>query len=131
MNRIFSESLMVWWPEVILSFGALAVLLLGVFTQRTASLIRLTWVILLASALALTRVPVFPKAATFFGLILCDPLSLSLRWMALLATAIVVLLIMGSREVEDALRGEYLCLVLLIGLGLMLMGWVVRGRRAS
>jgi NADH-quinone oxidoreductase subunit N len=69
----------------------------------------------------LWQAPVPPATATFFGLIICDPFSYVFRWLALGVTAIVVLLVMGSSEVPQHLRGEYLGLLLLITVGMMLM----------
>jgi len=79
------------------------------------------WLTLLASAVALWQTPVPPSTGLFFGLIVCDPFSFALRWIAWGTVALVLLLIMASREVESSRRGAYLGLVLLIGVGLMLM----------
>ncbi|MDP3703323.1 MAG: NADH-quinone oxidoreductase subunit N [Candidatus Omnitrophota bacterium] len=121
MGRILLDSLSAWWPEAVLSLGALLVVLAGVWSKRSGSALAVTWATLLASAIALWQVPVPPATATFFGLIICDPFSYAFRWLALGVTAIVVLLVMGSSEVELALRGEYLGLLLLITVGMMLM----------
>lgn len=150
MSRVLLESLHVWWPEVILSLGALVVFIGGAWshhptvgpqgrrrpqdvasptassrvvgwTKRSQPVLVMTWLTLLAAALALWGVPVPSTTETFFGLIVCDAFSLTFRWIALGTVAIVVLLVTASRERDAAGCGEYLGLLLLIGVGLMLM----------
>ncbi len=142
MSALLLESLRAWWPETILSFGALGVLLLGAWVrpagpskatsngglfaaETSTTSTRLFWiasgVILVASGVALWFSPTSPDSETFFGLIICDPLSRVLRWIALATTALVILMVVDSREVVSHRRGEYVGLLLLIGLGLMLM----------
>ena len=121
MSLVLLESLRAWWPETFLSLGALLVILLGVWTKRTPSALVATWLTIGASAVALWRAPEPPPNDLFFGLIVCDPFSLAFRWMALTSVAMVVLLVVASRELDISRRGECLGLVLLIGVGLMLM----------
>jgi proton-translocating NADH-quinone oxidoreductase chain N len=119
MRTVLLESLSAWWPETVLSVGALAVLLLGVWAPRAAR--PAAWAALAAAAATLLRVPAFPETATFFGLILCDPFSLAFRWLALGATALVLLMTAVSRDVPESVLGEYLALLLFVAVGLMLM----------
>lgn len=121
MKLVLLESLAVWWPEVILSVGALVVLLVTVFSKQGRLAQATTWAVLLAAAAALINVPTLPSTDTFFGLILCDPFSLVFRWLALGAVAMVVLLINGSTEISKSIRGECYSVLLLICVGLMVM----------
>ncbi len=121
MAIVLFESLRAWWPETILSAGALLVLLLGVLLRDRRGALIGAWVTLAASAAALTVAPVPPATALFYGLIVCDPFSLAFRWLALVATAVVLLLFMVSRERQVSTQSEHIGLLLLIGLGLMLM----------
>jgi NADH-quinone oxidoreductase subunit N len=121
MTTVWLESLSAWWPEVILSVGALVVMVLGIGARGANPALGLTWASLLAAAMALWRSPVPPETGVFFGLILCDPFSLVFRWIALGSVALTVLLLSASREMPETLRGEAMGLVLLIGVGLMLM----------
>ena len=127
MRTVLLQSVAAWWPEIVLSVGALAVMLAGAWVPPGASRDRrglpfvLALGVLAAAALALRAVPVPTDTGVFFGLIVCDPFSLAMRWVALGTTALVVLLILGAREVQPALEGEYLGLVLLVGARLMLM----------
>ncbi|MBI4341614.1 MAG: NADH-quinone oxidoreductase subunit N [Candidatus Omnitrophica bacterium] len=112
------DSVNAWWPEAILSAGALLVILT---TGRRAAL-TITWVALMAAAAALWRSPVPPPTDVFYGFITCDRFSAAFRWIALGTTALVALMACASRrEVEQSRRGEYLGLLLFIAVGLMLM----------
>ncbi len=121
MSRILLDSLQAWWPEMILSLGALVSFICGIWSKRSRLVLAITWFTLAASAIALWRVPVPSPTGTFFGLIICDAFSLTFRWIALGTIALVVLMATASRERHGAGYGEYFGLLLLIGVGLMLM----------
>ena len=121
MSEIVWDSLKAWWPELIVSVGALLVVLLGVWTKRTQPAIGATWFTLFGGGAALWFAPAPTSTSLFFGLIVADPLSLVFRWLALGTTALVVLMVMSSDEQTNTLRGEYLGLLLFITVGLMLM----------
>ena len=120
MSVVLLESLRSWWPETILSLGALAVIILGVWAKQPRPAVVATWLTLLAAGVALWKTP-GASSSLFFGLIVGDPFSLAFRWMVLGALAIVGLLLVASRDVDERLHGEYLGLLLLVGVGLMLM----------
>ena len=117
MRSVLLDSLAAWWPETILSLGALTVITLGAFPATRRWVLPAAWLALAASAVALWHAPVPPPTATFFGLIICDPFSLAFRWLAWGTTALVMLLVTGSREVESLLRGEYVGLLLFVAVG--------------
>ncbi len=121
MGTVLWESLQAWWPETILSIGALVVMLVGVWTQTGKAARLITWGVLAGCGVALWHVPALPQTATFFGLILCDPFSLVFRWLALGTIVVTCLLITASKELASSHLGECLGLVLLLGVGLMLM----------
>ncbi len=121
MSVVVMESLRAWWPEILLSAGALLVILSGAWSRRGTAPLVAAWITLVASGVALGHTPVLPQSGLFSGLVICDPISLAIRWIALVTVGLVVLMIMGSREVDASLRGEYVGLVLLIGVGLMIM----------
>jgi NADH-quinone oxidoreductase subunit N len=121
MSAILLGSLQAWWPEAILSLGAMGALLLGAAAPRSRLPLALAWGSVLAAALALWQAPVSPESPPFFGLIICDPFALVLRWLALGTTGIVLLLAPASRELAESLRAECVGLLLLVGVGLMLM----------
>ncbi|MBI3997370.1 MAG: NADH-quinone oxidoreductase subunit N [Candidatus Omnitrophica bacterium] len=121
MSTVLFDSLRSWWPETILSAGALIVFVAASWTHNTRPVLALTWATLGASALALWQTPVPPATELFFGLIVCDPFSLVFRWLALVAVAMTVLLMGASNDIDVSLRGEAYGLLLLIAVGLMLM----------
>ena len=121
MNALLVDSLAAWWPELLLSFGALLTILAGASTKRAQPALSICWMTLLAAAIALWRAPISQETGPFFGVIACDAFSFIIRWMMLGLLAIVLLMVAGSREVKAWVRGEYLSLVLLAGVGMMLM----------
>jgi NADH-quinone oxidoreductase subunit N len=121
MSQTLLESLWWWAPELVLSLGAMGVLLVGVFSRRVAPAMLAAWLTMGLTAAALwTATPTAPGEA-FFGLIVLDPLSVVFRWLALGVVALAVVMASGSSEVERAWTGEYVGLFLFVGVGLMLM----------
>ena len=57
MASVLLDSVQAWWPEVILSAGALLVILLGV-TRRAGLVWLVAWGTLVASGVALWRSPI-------------------------------------------------------------------------
>lgn len=129
MNTVIRESLSAWWPEVWLSVGGLLAMVLGVWGGKAGAAdgrgaraaATVSWLSLLAAAVALWRTPEANASSLFFGLIVCDPISLPFRWLALGAVAVTMLLIAASKEMATTPRGEAYGLLGLIGVGLMLM----------
>ena len=83
MSTVLIESVRGWWPECILSLGALLVILAGVWTKRPQPVLAIAWASLIGAALALWCAPMPPSPSLFFGLIVCDTFSLAFRWLAL------------------------------------------------
>ena len=124
MSTVLLESLSAWWPEATLSLGGLLTVLLGVRAGRASRgtpAMATAWLTVLASGLLLFAAPAPDGTELFFGLIVADPFSLVIRWVAWGAIALTLLLIQASDEFTDTTRGEAAGLVLLIGVGLMLM----------
>lgn len=121
MWGVLTDSLSAWWPETLLALAALAVLLGGAWTRRSQPALTMAWAGVAGAAVALWQAPVSPSSGVFFGMIVCDPFAYAIRWLALGATGIVLLLVMSAREVDAPIRGEYYALLLLLGVGLMLM----------
>src|ERR1043165_7570140 len=99
MPTDLSLSLGAWHPELALSIGALAVLLVGVFARRPLVVKIVAWLSLLWAAAALRTAA--PVDAPFFGLIALDAVSGVFRWIALGVVAIVSLMISSSRDVDS------------------------------
>ncbi len=118
------SDLFFWLPELILSGGAMAVLIGGVFARRQVA-VALAWLTVLGAGLSLAslsgRPEILAGGTHFFGAIVLDPLSLVFRWLALGVIAFVVLMAQSSADVEPQWTAEYLGLLLAVGVGLMLM----------
>lgn len=123
MTTVLVSSLHAWWPELCLSLGALAAILLGVFARRASrAALGIAWIALAVAAVSVwAGQPPDPSTPVFFGLITIDAFSGVFRWVALAAVGLVALMITQSRDVEQPWIGEYVGLVLLLGVGLMLM----------
>ena len=121
MVTVMAESLSAWWPETLLSLGALTVMLVSAWTRHPAVTLSAVWATLLLAAAALWQAEVPAHGLVFHGLIAIDLLSQAFRWIALASVTITVLLVMASREFDLARRGESLGLFLLVGVGFMLM----------
>ena len=115
------QSLIAWLPELVLSIGALKLLLLWVFTKRRNLVSAFAWLVLVLAGLSLLYVQRLPQAAMFSGLIVLDHLSHLFRWLALGVIGLVMLMAAGSSDVEPQWTGECMALLLLVGVGLMLM----------
>src|SRR6478672_2105836 len=109
-------------PEIVLTVGALLVLIADVAlpkSQRAA----LAWVTLLA--LGATAVSLLPFTSTrvevAHGLIAVDRFGLFFKIVFLVAAAITVLMSMRYLAVEGASPGEYYFLILCATLGMMIM----------
>ncbi len=114
-------SLTAWLPELILSVGAMLVMLAGAVSRRVQPIAILTGLTLIAATAALWYVTGLPAIDGFFGLIALDSLSLAFRWLALGVILLTVLMALSGAEVEPRWAGEYLGLLLAVGVGLMLM----------
>ncbi len=123
MNPALLESLWRWMPELCLSLGAMAVMLVGVFARRAATM--LAWLTILASGTSLWSVQTMPPIHGFYGLIVLDQISVIFRWVALGVVGLVILMTASSHDVDRAWTGEYLGLLLFVGVGLMLMAEAV------
>lgn len=113
-------SLIAWLPELILTVGGMLALLAGAAFRRSGPSAVIAWasILLAAASLAASRPTTEP---VFFGMIVLDPLSHALRWLALGVTGLVALMAHRAADVEPGWGGELLGLIVLVGVGLMLM----------
>ena len=109
-------------PELVLTAGALLVLVVDVMLPRTRRR-ALGWVALLA--IGATAVSLAPFTSTHVtvanGLIAVDRFALFFKIVFLLAAAITVLMSFHYLDVEGAPPGEYYFLILCATLGMMIM----------
>src|SRR5260221_2810613 len=109
-------------PELILTGGALLVLVADVLLPRRSGN-ALAWVTLLVIGVALASlVPFAPsRVEVAHGLIAGDQFALFFKVVFLIAAAMTVLMSVRYLEVEGASPGEYYFLVLCATLGMMIM----------
>jgi len=119
MTSALSASLAAWLPELLLAVGGMAALLAGAALRRSGPAAVIAWAAIGLAAVSLAVVPAAGPA--FFGLIVLDPFSQALRWLALGTTGLVALMAHRASDVEQGWAGESLGLIALIGVGLMLM----------
>lgn len=115
-----AQSLQLLLPEAILSLGALAVMLAGACSRRRSPTVWLTGLTLVAAALSLASLT-GKTGGAFFGLVLLDATTYVFRWIALGVVALVSVMAVNSPDVDESWSGEYLGLLLCVGVGLMLM----------
>jgi NADH-quinone oxidoreductase subunit N len=109
-------------PELVLTAGALVVLIADVLLGRSRSHL-LSWVTL--AVLGATLVSLVPTSGASVeisnGLIAVDRFALFFKVVVLLAAAVTVLMSASYLDVEGAPHGEYYFLVLCATLGMMIM----------
>ena len=114
------DSLLAWLPELIMSLGGMAVMLLGVcFRRRTPAAVGACSTVVAAALSLWAAGP--SREVVFSGLVTLDAFSHAFRWLALGVIGLVVLMAWRASDVEESWTGELLGLVLLVGVGLMLM----------
>jgi NADH-quinone oxidoreductase subunit N len=121
MVHTLLPSLFAWLPEVVLSVGAMGVMWCGASARSRRAPTLLTGVVLCAAAVMLFNVQASPPAEGFFGMIRLDAMAHVFRWLALGVVALVVLMASSSSDVAPRWFGEYLGLLVVVGVGLMLM----------
>ena len=108
-------------PELVLTGGALAVLVVDVLLPRGSK--ALSWVTLIV--LAATMAALVPFGGTHRevanGLLAVDRLALFFKIVFILAAIITVLMSIPYLEIEGASPGEYYFLILCATLGMMIM----------
>ena len=108
-------------PEIILTAGALIVLVADVLMPRSTS--RLTWVTL--AVLGVTLASLLPFAQTDVvianGLMAVDAFAFFFKLVFLIAAILTVLISARYLEIEGASPGEYYFLILCATLGMMVM----------
>ena len=117
MNMV--ESLKYIAPELILLVFALAVLILGLFIKRP----NLLGVFCLAgiAIAALSLVKIYPSGLPVFSnLLINDPFAKFFKEISLVIVAVVILISMGYKALEQEDGGEYYFLLLVVTIAMML-----------
>ncbi len=111
-------------PELALTFGTMAILVLDLATRRRPGRVRFlalaTLVALAATAILLSGQQ--PAATSLFnGMIASDGFATFFKWIFLAAAALTVVIAAQGKEIAPARIGEFYALLLAITLGMFLM----------
>ncbi len=117
-----SQSLYIGAPEVILAFGAMVLLMIGVF-RGNQSFAGISWgAVVLFAITALTNVDDVPaRAVAWNGLYVADALSAFLKILILTGAAVSVLMAVPRIGRMETSRFEYPVLIVLATLGMCVM----------
>jgi NADH-quinone oxidoreductase subunit N len=109
-------------PEIVLAVGALALLMVGVFSgERSLRTISLLSVLLLAAA-AFAVLPGYDtRTVTFGGLFVTDAFGGFSKILILMGSALAVIMSVDYLEKENLKRFEFPVLIVLATLGMMMM----------
>ncbi|SDB12728.1 NADH dehydrogenase subunit N [Bauldia litoralis] len=108
-------------PEIILAVGALALLMIGVFVgERSTPLINgLSIALLVVAGIALVASP--SEGVTFSGAFILDPFAHFMKLLALLGSAVAIVMSIGYARAHKFERFEYPVLIVIATLGMMMM----------
>jgi NADH-quinone oxidoreductase subunit N len=120
-SELFLASLQFAMPEIILAVGALALLMIGVFSgDRSAPTVTgLAVALIIASGLWLVLVPGDGEA--FGGAFILDPFARFMKVLALIGSVTAMVMTVGHARSEQLDRFEFPVLLVLSTLGMMLL----------
>ncbi|HEV7435758.1 MAG TPA: NADH-quinone oxidoreductase subunit NuoN [Pseudorhizobium sp.] len=120
-SELFLASLQLAMPEIILAVGALALLMIGVFSgERSAPTVTgLAVALIIASGLWLVLVP--GEGAAFGGAFMLDPFARFMKVVALIGSVTAMIMTVGHARSEQLDRFEFPVLLVLATLGMMLL----------
>jgi NADH-quinone oxidoreductase subunit N len=119
MNAV--PSLLPALPEIVLAVGAMALLMIGVYSQRSATAIVNAGAIVLL-VIAAFIVAQLPNSTTFGGSFVVDGFARFLKVLAFGASAVAILMSLSHQVAERQQTFEYSILILLsaVGMGMMI-----------
>ncbi|MGN6466859.1 MAG: NADH-quinone oxidoreductase subunit NuoN, partial [Rhizobiaceae bacterium] len=121
MNADLSTSLSLTLPELILAVGAMAILMIGVYAGRRATgLINVLAVALLAAA-AIWLIGSGASGEAFGGALIVDPFGRLMMVLALIGSAVALIMAMRFATNAGFYSFEYPVMILLSTVGMMLM----------
>jgi NADH-quinone oxidoreductase subunit N len=103
-------------PEILLACGAMALLMLGAYRERSTHVVALGAIMLLVAAAVV--VGVLPDATTFGGSFVVDSFARFLKGLAFLGSAAAILMSLNYLYAEGEERFEYAILILLSAAGM-------------
>jgi NADH-quinone oxidoreductase subunit N len=108
-------------PEILLAVGALVLLMIGVFAgERSTSLITgLSIALIVVAGFVLVFLPT--EGRTFSGAFVIDPFARFMKVLALIGSAVAIVMSIGYARAHRFERFEYPVLIVIATLGMMMM----------
>jgi NADH-quinone oxidoreductase subunit N len=107
-------------PEIVLALGAMALLMVGAFRDRSSDIVNLGAVMLLVAAAFL--VSTLPNGVTFGGSFVIDPFARFVKTLAFVASAVAIVMSLHYQAAEKQRIFEFSILIVLsaVGMGMMI-----------
>src|SRR5687767_12670453 len=120
MTDIPVPSLLPALPELVLALGAMALLMLGVYRERSMPVVNLGAIMLLVAAAFITAM--LPDGATFGGSFVVDGFARFLKILVFVGSAFAIVLSLDYLAVEREQKFEYPILIVLstVGMGMLI-----------
>ncbi|WP_062229333.1 NADH-quinone oxidoreductase subunit NuoN [Aureimonas frigidaquae] len=121
MREFIAASLPIVGPELILSVGAMALLMVGTFVGEKSGRLVMSLAVALLLATAAWLLLATPDGIAFGGSIVLDPFARFMKTLALLGSAGAVLMTLSFSRAERFDRFEFPVLIVLSTVGMMVM----------
>jgi NADH-quinone oxidoreductase subunit N len=108
-------------PEIFVAIAAMALLMLGVFREKSADLINILAIAVLALAMVLVISGGGGRVEAFGGSLVIDAFARFMKVLTLFGSAVAIVLSVNFMKTEKIERFEYPILVLLATTGMMIM----------
>ena len=115
-----TSSLLPVLPELVLAVGAMALLMVGAYRERSTQVVNLGAILLLVGAAFI--VANLPNATAFGGSFVIDGFARFLKVLAFLASAFAIVMSIDYLAIERQEKFEYSILILLssVGMGMLI-----------
>jgi NADH-quinone oxidoreductase subunit N len=120
MNTAALAAFMPALPEIVLAVGAMALLMLGAYRERSTQIVNLGAILLLIAAAFVAAG--LPDATAFGGSFVVDEFARFLKILAFVASAFAIVMSLDYLAVEKEEKFEYAILILLsaVGMGMLI-----------
>jgi len=122
MNEAMQQAMSPALPEVLLALGAMALLMLGVFRgDRAVGLVNALAVVLLVAAAVIVATMPADKVTGFGGSFIVDSFARFLKLLALIGSAVAIIMSLDFLNSLHERRFEYAVLIVLATVGMLVM----------
>jgi NADH-quinone oxidoreductase subunit N len=108
-------------PEIFLAVAAMALLMFGVFRDKSADIVNIAAIIVLGIAVALVLGGAGGRQEAFGGVLVVDTFARFMKVLTLFGSAVAIVLSVNYMKAEKIERFEYPILILLATTGMMIM----------